>query len=41
MVVTYEKNIVGFNGPRMFRATKINPNSKNGYGGLDRIIESN
>lgn len=28
MTVEYEKNIIGFNGPRTFVATKLNPEVK-------------
>lgn len=28
LVINYEKNIIGFNGPRTFKVTKLNPSIK-------------
>jgi len=40
--MTYEKNIVGFNGPRKFSVVKVNPKIKGGViNNLHGVLERN
>lgn len=38
MIVSYEKNIAGFNGPRMFSAVKMNPEAKTDHSLLSALM---
>jgi hypothetical protein len=40
LIVTYQKNIVGFNGPRMFTAIKLNPEIKTDHSLLSALLQN-
>lgn len=43
LLINYDKNFVGFMGPRTFSATKVDPNAKKGkyLNSLSSILERN